>query len=173
MTVQRTAPASFVVLAVAAALLVALAVLAAPVRAATHAIDVRDGSFRTPELTISLGDTVTWTNNGDDIHNVVSEEGTPVAFDSGNMLAGDTFSFTFTQPGIYDYTCTFHSSGDPPTGMVGTITVAAGTTTPSTAMAGDQSASTLMRLIGVVGLIGVWLVVAGTAPLVVRRVRRR
>jgi amicyanin len=173
MTVQRTTPASLAPLAVVAGLLVALAVLVAPVRAATYAIDVRDGSFRTPELTVKVGDTVTWTNNGDDIHNVVSVAGTLVAFDSGNMLAGDTFSFTFTEPGIYDYTCTFHSSGDPPTGMVGTITVEAAPTTPNTAMTGDQSASTLIRLIGVAGLIGVWLAVAGTAPLVVRRLRRR
>jgi plastocyanin len=168
MTVQRTALASLALLAVVAAgLLVALAALVAPVRAASHSIDVRDGAFRTPELTVRVGDTVTWTNNGDAVHDVVSSDGAPVAFDSGNMLVGDTFSFTFTEPGTYNYVCTFHSSGDPPTGMVGTITVEAGTA-PNTAMTSDPSAPTL---ISVISLITVLLL--GAAPSVVRRVSRR
>jgi plastocyanin len=173
MTVKRTTPASLAMLAaVAVGLLVVLAVLVAPVRAASHAIDVRDNSFTPRELTVRAGDTVTWTNNGDVIHNVVSNDGTPVAFESGNVPAGETFSFTFTEPGTYDYTCTFHSSGTPPTGMVGTITVEAGAS-PNTAMRGDPSAPTLIRLLVLIGLISAWLLIEGAAPLVARRVRRR
>lgn len=170
MTMQRTTPASLAVLAaVAGGLLVVLAVLVAPVRAASHAIDVRDGAFRPTELTVRAGDTVTWTNNGDAIHNAVSNDGTPATFDSGNVLVGESFSFTFTEPGTYDYSCTFHSSGNPPTGMVGTITVEAGAS-PNTAMRGDPSAPTLIRLLSLIGLI---TVIAGATPFVARRYRRR
>ena len=58
-------------------------------------------------LHISPGDTVTWTNNDNVFHTVVS--GLPYAvqrgtiFDSGNILPGQTYSFTFQDAGVYRY----------------------------------------------------------------------
>ena len=167
MTVQRTHPTSLTLLAVAVgSLLVALAVATGPVRAASHAIDLRDNSFTPRELTVVVGDTVTWTNSGQAIHNVVSNDDAAAAFDSGNVPAGETFSFTFTEPGTYGYACTFHSSGDPPTGMVGTITVVAGTT-PNTAMSSGSSGRILISLLGAL------LLIAGAAPLFAKAGIRR
>jgi plastocyanin len=74
-----------------------------PTRAATHAVAVLDGSFSPATLTITAGDTVTWTNEDDSPHTVTS-----ATFDSGNLDAGATFSFTFTEPGTYAYVCSYH-----------------------------------------------------------------
>ena len=58
-------------------------------------------------LNISPGDNVTWTNNDNVDHNVVS--GMPYAtqrgaiFDSGTIAPGMTYSFTFYNAGTYKY----------------------------------------------------------------------
>jgi plastocyanin len=64
--------------------------------------------------TIPVGGTVTWTwvNTGASPHNVQSNPPTSAdpAFASSNTLtgAGSTYSFTFTAPGAYQYTCVVH-----------------------------------------------------------------
>jgi plastocyanin len=65
--------------------------------------------FDPEELTISVGDTVTWTNNDGMSHTATSTDG-PEAFDSGNIGSGNTWSFTFTEAGTYEYKCDYHSS---------------------------------------------------------------
>ena len=63
-------------------------------------------------LTISGGDTVTWTNKDSLRHTVVS--GIPTGevagtiFDSKVIEPGQTFKFTFTKAGTYDYFCIIH-----------------------------------------------------------------
>src|SRR5690606_1663832 len=54
-------------------------------------------------LTIKVGTTVTWTN-----HDVAPHTVTGGPLDSGNMLQYDTYTFTFTEPGTYDYICAYH-----------------------------------------------------------------
>ncbi|MDQ3812001.1 MAG: PQQ-dependent dehydrogenase, methanol/ethanol family [Chloroflexota bacterium] len=51
------------------------------------------------------GTTLTWTNVGQIVHTVTSDDG---IFDSGDMASGDTFSFTFDNPGTYWYFCRPH-----------------------------------------------------------------
>ncbi|MCH8995986.1 MAG: amicyanin, partial [Thaumarchaeota archaeon] len=62
------------------------------------------------EVTVDVGDEVTWTNDDTAAHTVTS--GVPGApdgvFDSGLFLAGDTFSYTFDEVGEYDYFCMVH-----------------------------------------------------------------
>lgn len=71
-----------------------------------------------PPVTVPVGTTVTWVNMDRTKHSV-SHDTSPEErlFDStgehlGNeaemMLYGDTFSFTFDQPGVYAYTCSPH-----------------------------------------------------------------
>ena len=62
--------------------------------------------FSPAVLEISVGDTVTWTNDDDTEHTVTSSTG---AFDSGTLTEGATFSFTFDTAGDYTYACLFHS----------------------------------------------------------------
>ena len=97
-------------------------------RAATHAVDISDFAFSPATLTITAGDTVTWTNGDPVIHTATSTTG---AFDSGDLAEGESFSFTFTTPGTYDYLCTPHPT------MTGQIVVhAAATAAPSPAGGG-------------------------------------
>ncbi len=57
-------------------------------------------------LMVPLGATVTWTNNDPGVtHTVTAADGT---FDSGSLAAGETFSYTFENPGTFEYACTPH-----------------------------------------------------------------
>jgi hypothetical protein len=67
------------------------------------------------QITIDVGDTVVWTW-GPGSHNLISTSGTHT-FDSDYHGQGYTYSLTFNEPGVTDYTCTPHAS------MYGTITV--------------------------------------------------
>jgi amicyanin len=106
-------------LAVAALLLVGLP--ATPARGATHAVAIADFAFGPATLTITVGDTVTWTNEDAVVHTATSVNG---AFDSGDLEQGASYSLTFTTPGTYDYLCTPHPS------MTGRIVVVAAAATP-------------------------------------------
>lgn len=87
-----------------------------PTRAATHSVGINDGFFSPANLTITVGDTVSWTNTDDSPHTVTANGG---AFASGNLDGGATFSWTFTSAGTFTYVCSYHDE------MVGTITVVA------------------------------------------------
>jgi len=63
------------------------------------------------EVTIAVGDTVTWANDDTAAHTATS--GSPVdgpsgVFDSSLVLAGSSFSFTFNEAGTYEYFCMVH-----------------------------------------------------------------
>lgn len=90
-------------------------------RAATHSVAISGFAFAPATLTITAGDTVTWTNEDSVTHTATSTTG---AFDSGPLAQGASFSFTFTTPGTYDYLCTPHPS------MTGQIVVEAAPAAP-------------------------------------------
>jgi len=78
----------------------------------------RSGSSYSPvSFTVTVGTTVTWLNNDTATHTVTESNG---MFDSGPLTPGATFSYTFTQPGTYKYSCTYHPW------MTGTIIVTSG-----------------------------------------------
>jgi plastocyanin len=75
-------------------------------------------------IQVSVGTTVTWTNNDSQPHTVTSgSNGQPDnKFNSSPNFTpllnpGQTFSFTFTEAGEYPYFCTLHPN------MVGTVSV--------------------------------------------------
>ncbi len=69
------------------------------------------------QITIDVGDTVTWTW-GNGTHNLRSTGGVEM-FDSGYYTGpGPQFSYTFTVPGVTTYICDPH-----PNSMFGTVTV--------------------------------------------------
>lgn len=88
-------------------------------RAADVTINVVGNSFSPSNVTIQAGDTVTWTNNNQGIHNVAS---TAAGFRSGNPSGNWTFSHTFSTAGTFGYVCEVHQS----MGMTGTVTVEPG-----------------------------------------------
>ena len=105
--------------AVAALTLVAAAATfsPAPARAAQHAVDISDSAFAPGVITVSVGDTITWTNRDDDPHTVTSVDG---AFDSGRLDPGQSWSMKVTKAGTFEYRCDFHSD------MHGTLVVRGG-----------------------------------------------
>src|SRR5262249_50891722 len=61
--------------------------------------------FNPAQVTVNVGDTVTWANTGRVLHTVTANNG---AFNSGAMAPGGSWSFDFTTPGLYSYFCGIH-----------------------------------------------------------------
>jgi len=67
-------------------------------------IDILDFRFGDGQpLTVKVGTTVTWINHDSAPHTVT---GGPL--NSGTMNQHATYSYTFTEPGTYDYICAYH-----------------------------------------------------------------
>ena len=81
-----------------------------------YTVSVEGFAFGPDELTIQAGDTVTWTNNDGPTHTTTSDD----ELWHGVMNSGESFSWTFDQPGAYAYHCTPHPF------MTGTIYVLEG-----------------------------------------------
>ncbi|MDG6905907.1 MAG: cupredoxin domain-containing protein [Nitrososphaerota archaeon] len=68
-------------------------------------------TFSPQNVTVIIGynNTVEWTNNDTAAHTVTSSPGDPASFNSGIMVPGETFVYTFMTPGTYNYICTIHN----------------------------------------------------------------
>jgi plastocyanin len=80
----------------------------------THTVSIVDFAFDPTALSVKLGDTVQWINNGtaDEGHNVIGD-----GLSSPVLHTGESYSFTFTTAGTYSYICTIHPK------MTGTVEV--------------------------------------------------
>jgi plastocyanin len=97
-------------------------------------------SFSPESVTISVGESVTWSNSSTEQHTVTAEEdslpGGATYFSSGGasteeaandelgdalIAPGGTFTHTFDEPGTYRYYCIPHRDA----GMTGTVVVTA------------------------------------------------
>ncbi|MFI8069953.1 MULTISPECIES: plastocyanin/azurin family copper-binding protein [unclassified Streptomyces] len=59
------------------------------------------------QLVVEAGQTVQWTNHDSAPHTVTTTKA-PVAFDSGTLKQGQSWSYTFTKVGTYEYYCAVH-----------------------------------------------------------------
>jgi plastocyanin len=75
-------------------------------------VTIQGFAFNPASVEISSGDTVKWANMDSATHTIKGS-----TFESGSLAKGDTYEFTFTEPGVYDYICSIHPS------MKGTVTV--------------------------------------------------
>ena len=103
--------------------------LALPVpvaRAADFTVRVGEFYFDPPNITIAIGDTVTWINEGFQPHDSTSVQG---LWSSGTLFAEDSFPFTFTSPGQFSYVCARHIANFP--GQTGLVVVASVNLPPS------------------------------------------
>lgn len=84
---------------------------------ATSKVTINNFAFSPATITIKAGTTVTWTNNDEEPHTVVS----PSAGMKSKTLAGtsNTYSHAFSTPGTYAYNCSIHPF------MHGTVVVTA------------------------------------------------
>jgi plastocyanin len=68
---------------------------------------VIDGfQFGPRALHVGVGATVTWENHDDYAHTVSGGDGIPER--SPDITPGDTYQYTFSDSGTYDYVCTIH-----------------------------------------------------------------
>lgn len=82
--------------------------------AGAGAVTIIDFAFQPATLTVKVGDTVTWTNQGDSSHTVKWSDGTP---ESDQLAKAATYTRTFDVAGSFAYVCGIHGE------MTGTITV--------------------------------------------------
>jgi LPXTG-motif cell wall-anchored protein len=82
--------------------------------AASRGVTIQNFAFSPASISVSVGDTVTWTNRDDAPHNAV---GTGVK--TPTLDKGQSGSATFSKAGSFSYICTIHPS------MKGTVEVAA------------------------------------------------
>jgi amicyanin len=94
-------------------------VIVARAQSTTTAVSIDNFTFTPQKLTVKAGTTVTWTNKDDIPHGIAA---TANAFTRSKALdTDDSYSFTFTTPGTYQYFCYIHPH------MTGTIVVEAAT----------------------------------------------
>jgi len=87
--------------------------------ATAAAVGIDNFTFNPATVTVKAGTTVTWTNKDDIPHGIAATNNT---FKRSQALdTDDSFSFTFTTPGTYQYFCYIHPH------MTGTIVVEAAT----------------------------------------------
>ena len=77
-------------------------------------VTISDFGFHAPDIAVTSGTTVEWTNADGFDHSVVAEDG---SFHSDPLGEGDSFTHTFDTAGTYNYVCGIHSR------MHGTVTV--------------------------------------------------
>jgi plastocyanin len=79
-----------------------------------------DFRFRPANITITAGQSVTWTNTSGSVHNVTADDGSfasgALAISNGDIVGG-SFSHRFAAAGTFSYRCTIHPQ------MIGTVVV--------------------------------------------------
>ena len=83
----------------------------------TVQVNIFNYKFDPETVTVVAGTTVTWTNKDEIPHTVASTDKSFPA--SAGLDTGDSYSYTFTKPGTYNYYCTLHPF------MKGTVVVTA------------------------------------------------
>lgn len=79
-------------------------------------VEISGFAFAPQQLEISVGTTVVFTNLDSAPHTATETGDTPL-FDSGSLGTGESYEFTFDEPGTYEYICLIHPA------MQGTIVV--------------------------------------------------
>jgi copper-containing nitrite reductase len=97
-------------------------------------VSMTDGRFVPQTIVVNVGEKIVWKNSSEVTHNVVADPAKAVyavdvklpsgviPFASQLLQPGQSFSRTFTVPGVYKYVCTLHEAS----GMKGVIIVKAG-----------------------------------------------
>lgn len=86
------------------------------VRAAgAHSVAIKDFAFKPASISVSVGDSITWTNQDSAPHTATANDG---SFDTGNLDKGQSGSVTLSKAGTFAYICSVHPS------MKGTVVVA-------------------------------------------------
>ncbi len=95
-------------------------------------VNIQTYAFQPQNITIQAGTIVRWTNLDNDTHTATS----PGNFNSGNLTQGQSWEYTFSTAGTYNYFCAIHPA------MTGSITVTGGGGSTPTAQATSTTQAT-------------------------------
>lgn len=84
-------------------------------------VEMQDFAYFPPAVSIPVGTTVLFVNTGQALHSATSDT---LVFDSTLIGAGQSFSFTFAEPGVFPFYCDLHGLPGG-AGMAGVIEVEA------------------------------------------------
>jgi plastocyanin len=91
----------------------------------TTTVQVLDNQFSPKDVTILVGQTVTWVwGEGASAHNVAPTDGLVPSRSGEPVAAPHQYVYTFPAPGVYNYYCEVHGTPGG-LGMVGSVTVLA------------------------------------------------
>lgn len=109
------------------ALVIATILGAGTAVAASQFVTIAGLAFAPSAVTVSVGETVTWTNNDTQIHTATADDG---SWNAGNIAGGGGIgAVVFSVAGTFPYHCEIHPQ------MTGTVTVEAAAA-PSASVAG-------------------------------------
>jgi plastocyanin len=131
------------------------------VLAAEESVTIENFAFDPADLTVSVGDTVTWSNNDSAAHTATADGG---SFDTGTIAGGGAKGVTFSTAGTFTYHCRIHAT------MTGRVVVQAtgggggsATTPPTDTAHGSAPAVPALpidlftALLVAAGMGGLWL----------------
>jgi plastocyanin len=132
---------------------IATGLVTASVLAADQDVAISGFSYSPSTVTISVGDTVTWTNSDAQAHTATGN-----GWNTGELGNGDSGTITFGAAGTFDYVCAIHPT------MAGRVVVgSAGGTTPPTdteplpTTGGHDWLTSTLAFLGVVMLVGTFI----------------
>lgn len=74
----------------------------------TNSIEIKNFAFSPATLNIKKGQTVTWTNQDNSKHKIISDSGSEIS--SPEFAKGESFQHTFNTIGEFSYHCSIHPS---------------------------------------------------------------
>lgn len=108
--------------------LMLVAAATAPAFAADQPVTIQGFAYSPGTVTVTVGDTVTWTNRDGASHTATADDG---SFDTGGIPGSSSDTIRFTSPGEFRYHCTIHPD------MTGRVVVQAPASTGATPPATD------------------------------------
>ena len=72
-----------------------------------HTVTIDATSYSPKTLTVRVGDTIVWVNEDLFPHTVTAKTG---RFDSGDIAAGESWTYTVKAEGMFGYFCTYHTT---------------------------------------------------------------
>lgn len=73
-----------------------------------HTIIQKGRAFHPGEISIARGESLTFTNNDEFIHQIYSQGGDGFSFDTDEKAPGENLTETFTVPGTFEVHCHIH-----------------------------------------------------------------
>ena len=78
-----------------------------PIWADDHVVNQKDRAFSSTEISVKIGDTITFVNHDEVVHNVFSIS-PGLAFDIKRQSPGGQSTVTFEKPGVAEVRCSIH-----------------------------------------------------------------